>query len=93
MAGIVGVVYLKGNYKSNTRSGPGAARDSEASVEYVFGRYYDVKVSIYLILRPKIASGGGLALADGNRVLLTTGDGDSYLLFVDEADYGSSLST
>ena len=86
LAGIVGVVYLKDNDKSNTRPGTGAARDSEASVEYVFGSYYDVKVSSYLILKPKIASGGGLALAGGNRVLLTTGDGDSYLLFIDEAD-------
>ena len=86
LAGIVGVVYLKDNDKSNTRSGPGAARDSEASVEYVFGSYCDVKVSSYLMLKPKMASGGGLALAVANRVLLTTGDGDSYLLFIDETD-------
>lgn len=84
--GIAAVVYLKDNYQRNGRTGAAGQEDAEKSVEYVFGSYYDLKVLSYPILKAKIASGGGLALVGDNRVLLTTGDGDSYLLFIDEAD-------
>ncbi len=58
----------------------------EVSVDYVFGNYYDLKVSSYRIFaEKKVADGGGLAVVDESRVLLTTGDGASYIVGLDEA--------
>ncbi len=56
-------------------------RFAETSVDYVFGSYYDLKVSSYRVFDEKrTANGGGLAVVGDDRVLLVGGDGASHLI-------------
>ena len=59
----------------------------KVSVDYVFGSYYDLKVSNHTIISPRTrSSGGALELVDENRLLLITGDGTSFIVTVGDED-------
>ncbi|MBS94430.1 MAG: hypothetical protein CL799_08330 [Chromatiales bacterium] len=60
-------------------------KPSPLSVDWVFGSYYDLKITSHRILPAEDkADGGGMALIDDRRVLLTTGEGTSYLVVIGE---------
>lgn len=96
LVGIAAAVYLQHAGQNDVASGKshktqrGQSQPSgkyPQTVEYVFGSHHDLKLSTYQIMRKGgPASGGGLALIEGNRVLLMTGDGRSHVVTVDEED-------
>lgn len=96
LAGVTGAVYLKHASQSNVGLGKkhkaqqGPSKPSgkyRRTVDYVFGSHHDLKLSTYQIFKKGgPASGGGLALIGGNRVLLMTGGGTSYVVTVDGED-------